>query len=176
MRAVKKFKQLMSRHRCRTGSDHFLDDPPRLVQPPGEMSPGPATPAPPHVDGRHDHLRGSDVGTGDGPAGPFSVPVPATVRLGHRPHEDEPTLLNVGPGQPQTGALDMVSESPTGVDFDIYDAAYRQEVERIHDARGRSTTVFLTQRVEGDGDVGAHSRGERARVRWGALLNRPSAT
>ena len=41
-----------------------------------------------------------------------------------------------------------VSESPPAAGTDIYETAYRREVERIRASQGRSATLFLTRRVE----------------------------
>ena len=60
------------------------------------------------------------------------------------------------------GPVQMVSESPGAADFDIYETAYRQELERINtnltasDAGARvgaGPKVYLTRRVEGKPEV-----------------------
>jgi calcium/calmodulin-dependent protein kinase kinase 2 len=68
----------------------------------------------------------------------------------HDPMETEPPLLGIGPGleadaPPETP---VCAESPTAADFNIYDAAYQLEVERIRKARGKGATVYLTRRVD----------------------------
>ncbi|KAL2859728.1 kinase-like domain-containing protein [Aspergillus pseudodeflectus] len=60
------------------------------------------------------------------------------------------------PGADQSDvSYPMVSESPGAADFDIYETAYRQEVERI---RAHTTTravpmVYLTRRVDGKDEL-----------------------
>lgn len=44
--------------------------------------------------------------------------------------------------------VDVVSESPTNVDFDVYDRAYRVEVERIMANPARRPTLYLNRLVE----------------------------
>ncbi|KAI9887676.1 MAG: hypothetical protein M1823_000540 [Watsoniomyces obsoletus] len=136
----------------------------------------------------HDDHDDEDVTQKTSPS-PESHPQGTPVGRGqaHDFHDDEPTLLDVGPGEPNEGAEDMVSESPTGIDFNIFAAAYRDEVERIRRAQGRAATVYLTRRVEGASDTdpgGGGGGGERAsttddgsrsndrpKVRWGNLLS-----
>ncbi|RAK71583.1 putative calcium/calmodulin dependent protein kinase [Aspergillus fijiensis CBS 313.89] len=54
-------------------------------------------------------------------------------------------------------ACPIVSESPGAAEFDIYETAYRQEIERIRapsfPRKGREPKVYLTRRVEGKDDV-----------------------
>lgn len=53
--------------------------------------------------------------------------------------------------------IQIVSESPGAAEFDIYETAYRQEVERIHKRshtlQAAGPKVYLTRRVEGKDDV-----------------------
>jgi hypothetical protein len=42
----------------------------------------------------------------------------------------------------------LITESPTEAGFGIYDAAYRQEVDRIRATQGEAATVYLTRKVE----------------------------
>ena len=42
----------------------------------------------------------------------------------------------------------VVSESPPGVEDDIYELAYQDEMKRIMDEKGSSTALFLNRRVE----------------------------
>ena len=66
----------------------------------------------------------------------------------HDPLSDH-LYLNLGPGEssrPPTPPA--VSESPPAAETDIYEAAYRKEVDRIRATQGRSATLFLTRRVE----------------------------
>ena len=66
----------------------------------------------------------------------------------HNPLEDH-LYLNLGPGSSsRPPSPPAVSESPPAADIDIYETAYRVEVERIRAAQGRSATLFLTRRVD----------------------------
>ncbi|PNS17106.1 Calcium/calmodulin-dependent protein kinase kinase 2 isoform A [Sphaceloma murrayae] len=74
-----------------------------------------------------------------------------------RGHAHDPLLdtlyLKIGAG-PDLTMLDeaqapmTVCESPPGVEENIYEKAYEEEMERILAARGRAATIFLTRRVE----------------------------
>ncbi|KAF9875477.1 calcium calmodulin dependent protein kinase [Colletotrichum karsti] len=67
--------------------------------------------------------------------------------------DKEPLILGIGLGardefdknEPSAGA---VAESPTNVDFNIYDKAYEAEVERIMSKPKRQTTMYLTRFVK----------------------------
>ncbi|KAJ6010466.1 hypothetical protein N7451_001878 [Penicillium sp. IBT 35674x] len=86
----------------------------------------------------------------------------------------EPTDLNIGsdpaplvaePDSMETdldpdsvGPVHIVSESPGAAEFDIYDTAYRQELERINanssqTSRGGGPRVYLTRRIENKDEV-----------------------
>jgi calcium/calmodulin-dependent protein kinase kinase 2 len=43
---------------------------------------------------------------------------------------------------------DVVAESPTAVDFNVYDRAYEEEVDRILSSSSRQTTLYLTGLVK----------------------------
>ncbi|KAL9099295.1 MAG: hypothetical protein Q9163_005182 [Psora crenata] len=61
--------------------------------------------------------------------------------------------LHLGPGDgSRPPSPPAVSESPSAAELDIYETAYRKEVERIRATQGRSATLFLTRRVERMGD------------------------
>lgn len=63
---------------------------------------------------------------------------------------DEHLFLAIGPaGSDHPPDPPAVSESPGAVDFNIYETAYQNEVERIREKQGRAATLFLTRRVEG---------------------------
>jgi [calcium/calmodulin-dependent protein kinase] kinase len=71
----------------------------------------------------------------------------------HDPLAEEPLYLGIGAGVGDNESLELpqeeiIAESPTAADFSIYDTAYQEEVERIRAARGDSTTVYLTRRVD----------------------------
>ena len=66
----------------------------------------------------------------------------------HDPLEDH-LYLSLGPGiSSRPPSPPAVSESPPPAGIDIYETAYRKEVERLRAAQGRSATLFLTRRVE----------------------------
>ncbi|KAH0539086.1 hypothetical protein GP486_008734 [Trichoglossum hirsutum] len=77
----------------------------------------------------------------------------------HDPLDEDPPYLNVGPGGEDTHLRpsQAVSESPPATDANVYETAYREEVERIRQKQGRNATVYLTRRVEsqvgGESDV-----------------------
>ncbi|PSK46188.1 Calcium/calmodulin-dependent protein kinase kinase 2 isoform A [Elsinoe australis] len=82
-----------------------------------------------------------------------------------RGHAHDPLLdtlyLNIGTGpesdlpteDDNTGTPGVVCESPPGVEDNIYEKAYEEEMERILAARGRAATIFLTRRVEGNASL-----------------------
>jgi [calcium/calmodulin-dependent protein kinase] kinase len=96
---------------------------------------------------------------------PIAVPITApssvpTTPLGkghaHDPLQDT-LYLNIGTGDdyvpPAGDTACIVSESPGAVDIDVYETAYREEVDRIVKRResttpGRRPTLYLTRRVE----------------------------
>ena len=57
---------------------------------------------------------------------------------------------------PEAEATNVISESPSAVDIDVYEAAYKQEIARIYDDRGKSATMFLTRRVESKDEIRKH--------------------
>lgn len=77
----------------------------------------------------------------------------------HDPLEDE-IYLNIGAGpSAYDGAMEeapreepqissVVCESPSGTDVNVYEKAYREEVQRIYMRQGKEATIFLTRRVE----------------------------
>jgi [calcium/calmodulin-dependent protein kinase] kinase len=85
---------------------------------------------------------------------------PSTPMLGkghaHDPLEDT-LFLNIGTGEDfievSSDEPCIVSESPSNVDIDVYEAAYEEEVQRIIAQRkdqyaNRRPTLYLTRRVE----------------------------
>jgi len=89
---------------------------------------------------------------------PHSGPSTPTLGKGHAHDPLEDTLfLNIGTGEDSTEATSdepcIVSESPSNVDIDVYEAAYEEEVQRIIAQRkdqyaNRRPTLYLTRRVE----------------------------
>jgi [calcium/calmodulin-dependent protein kinase] kinase len=88
-----------------------------------------------------------------------AIPSVPTTPLGkghaHNPLEDT-LFLNIGTGEEWAPSADdnscIVSESPGAVDIDVYETAYREEVDRIVKRREGSSpsrpTLYLTRRVE----------------------------
>jgi len=96
---------------------------------------------------------------------PVEVPSTAAISAPTTPHGkghahdplQDTLFLNIGTGEdyvpPAEDANCMVSESPGAVDIDVYETAYREEVDRIVKRReastpGRRPTLYLTRRVE----------------------------
>ena len=87
----------------------------------------------------------------------YSDPVPfgSYPMKGHArdPLEDQ-LFLNIGTGPPAPdGSLGndialAVSESPPPVEYNVYESAYQEEVDKIYSEKGRRATVYLTRRVE----------------------------
>ncbi|KAF1953199.1 calmodulin dependent protein kinase [Byssothecium circinans] len=94
------------------------------------------------------------------PSTAVSSPPSTPLGKGHAHDPLEDTLfLNIGTGEDYeprpSEETYMVSESPSAVDIDIYDTAYREEVDRIVKRRevtpnglARRPTLYLTRRVE----------------------------
>jgi [calcium/calmodulin-dependent protein kinase] kinase len=95
------------------------------------------------------------------PSATPSIPTPNALTSGpstpigkghaHDPLEDT-LFLNIGTGEDSASAdTFFVSESPSNVDINVYEAAYEEEVQRIIAARKdqhRRPTLYLTRRVE----------------------------
>ncbi|EHA22431.1 hypothetical protein ASPNIDRAFT_120585, partial [Aspergillus niger ATCC 1015] len=72
--------------------------------------------------------------------------------------EEPDTMISAEPDEMDIDASHpIVSESPGAADFDIYETAYRQEIERIRTRtlprQGTIPKMYLTRRVEGRDDV-----------------------
>ncbi|KAF7547390.1 hypothetical protein G7Z17_g7782 [Cylindrodendrum hubeiense] len=87
---------------------------------------------------------------------------------GHDIGEQETRFLGIGTGARDDFAMDeatpdIVSDSPTAVDFNVYDRAYENAVEQITSAQNTSQkpTVFLTKFVK---DTGHLSGGDQSAV------------
>ncbi len=73
----------------------------------------------------------------------------------HDPTDVEPLLLGIGLGgrddfNRHEAPAEVVSDSPTAVDFNIYDQAYQTEVEHIK-AQGARPKMYLTRHIEKPG-------------------------
>jgi [calcium/calmodulin-dependent protein kinase] kinase len=69
----------------------------------------------------------------------------------HDPLDGSPLFLGIGNGGKDhldAPLEELVAESPTAAEFNIYDTAYQEEVERIRSAQGHKATVYLTRRVD----------------------------
>lgn len=69
----------------------------------------------------------------------------------HDPLDEEPLFFGIGSGGDdslEAPQQEAVAESPTAAEFNIYDTAYQEEVERIRAAQGHKATVYLTRRVD----------------------------
>ncbi|KAG0648518.1 kinase C [Hyphodiscus hymeniophilus] len=69
----------------------------------------------------------------------------------HDPLGEAPLFLGIGSGGDDSLDVpqqDLVAESPTAAEFNIYDTAYQDEVERIRSSQGHKATVYLTRRVD----------------------------
>ncbi|KAH8737721.1 kinase-like domain-containing protein [Ilyonectria robusta] len=82
--------------------------------------------------------------------------------------EQETRFLGIGTGARDDFAMDeatpdIVSDSPTAVDFNVYDRAYESAVEQINSAQNTSQkpTVFLTKLVK---DAGGLQGGDQSAV------------
>lgn len=70
----------------------------------------------------------------------------------HDPLEDH-LFLAVGPyGNDEPPDPPAVSESPAAAETNIYETAYSEEIERIRSRSGTAATLYLTRRVEKNGD------------------------
>jgi calcium/calmodulin-dependent protein kinase kinase 2 len=67
----------------------------------------------------------------------------------HNPLEDT-LFLDIGDGDKSEmpGETHVISESPGATDFNVYERAYQEEIDRILAARSRRPTIYLTRRVE----------------------------
>jgi [calcium/calmodulin-dependent protein kinase] kinase len=85
-----------------------------------------------------------------------STEPPHTRGHAHDPTDTEPLLLGIGAGGHDDfghakRASDIVSDSPTAVDYNVYDRAFEAEVDRIKRSSSRrkpSGAMFLTRFVK----------------------------
>ena len=122
------------------------------------------------TDAPHDDNQdGVDRGSGSGGQLQYSSPRQASSSKESDNHEvvtdgrgqaHNPLLdhlfLNIGngpdssPARLEANGTHVVSESPGPVDMNVFENAYREEVEKILQRQGRRGTLFLTRRVEGN--------------------------
>lgn len=81
----------------------------------------------------------------------------------HKGHAHDPlteTLyLDIGTGDTapsETPTTHIVCESPGAVDDNLFEAAYQEEMQRIHSRRGKTPTIYLTRRVENNRAIREH--------------------
>ncbi|KAI9826852.1 MAG: hypothetical protein M1832_005791 [Thelocarpon impressellum] len=97
----------------------------------------------------------------------------------HDPTDEELLVLGIGAGaaEAEGARSDVLSESPSAAEMNIYETAYREEVDRIHEAQGRQATVYSTRRVdeikgklEEKGILGGDEGQDRPKVGWAKIL------
>jgi calcium/calmodulin-dependent protein kinase kinase 2 len=67
------------------------------------------------------------------------------------PTDEAPLWLGIGVGGAdgdRTPDSEVIAESPSAAEFNIYDTAYENEVKRIRKAQGSRATIYLTRRVD----------------------------
>ncbi|KAF2095261.1 Pkinase-domain-containing protein [Rhizodiscina lignyota] len=114
-----------------------------------QKAPDGVDPPKPHKDHR--------LNTPPPPSKPAATyPSPSNMRKGHAhdPLEDH-LFLHIGTGIEEhdhhDGDIPVISESPGAVEIDVYEQAYKEEVERIlkeKEEKGPTPTLYLTRRVE----------------------------
>ncbi|CRK05739.1 hypothetical protein BN1723_001619 [Verticillium longisporum] len=152
MKAIQKFKVVLARHRANAASrreDALLPAPEESDFDPAEAR-ARAEEIEALVERRRNFIarHNSSRGTGDGSraASPRPEAVPELLT------ELEPLFLGIGTGardeygEPLT--TDTVAESPTNADFNVYDRAYEEEVQRIMANPARKPTMYLTRFVK----------------------------
>ncbi|CRK32691.1 hypothetical protein BN1708_016138 [Verticillium longisporum] len=151
MKAIQKFKVVLARHRADAANrrDDALPAPKESDFDPAEAR-ARAEEIEALVQRRRNFIarHNSSRGTGDGSraASPRPEAVPELLT------ELEPLFLGIGTGardeygEPLTA--DTVAESPTNADFNVYDRAYEEEVQRIMANPARKPTMYLTRFVK----------------------------
>ena len=97
------------------------------------------------------------------------------------PTEEAPNWLGVGVGGPDKDMIpeiEVIAESPSAADFNIYDAAYENEVRRIQNAQGHQATIYRTRRVDSkmDENISSEPSGSGAAGNLhGGLADAPDA-
>jgi len=94
-------------------------------------------------------------------ASTMDTPVQADHAKGHA-HDPltDVLFLDIGPDSDslltKSGAEHLISESPGAADMNVYEAAYEAEMQRILVRRGKTPTIYLTRRVEGNKAIREH--------------------
>jgi len=120
--------------------------------------------APPHeVQGSENKIsegrsaQAKETETHHPPARQLTHPLDNNSR-GHAHDPLQDTLyLDIGAGMERESGSEMcISESPTGTEDGIYEMAYREEMDKILERRGRAATMFLNRRVEHKSELRKH--------------------
>ena len=114
---------------------------------PGEESPPVIYPSKPQETR---NLRGLDFPSEESAKGHAHDPLKDTLYLDIGVDPDTPE----GHGDPGNPVL---SESPSGVDTNIYEQAYQDEIERVLQRRGRAASMYLNRRVEHRDDLRSYT-------------------
>lgn len=122
-------------------------------------------------------IRGSDFPSEENAKGHAHDPLKDTLYLDIGANADSPE----GHGDPEHPIL---SESPSGVETNIYEQAYQDEMDRVMQQRGRSASLYLNRRVEHRDDLrsyanildgpkeAAKSAGSKAATKFGELKSK----
>ena len=171
MKSIHHFKMLLARSRARQGisSPHQTSTPPSFN---AREQIAKAEEIQALVDRRENYRKTQVSGDSNKHSHEYSHHENELVTTEH-----EPRFLGIGTGGRDDFIMDeatpnVVADSPTNVDFNVYDAAYEAEVERIQTSpTRRGTKVFLTRfvaemkekrRIKGDaghGDDGVDGDG-----------------
>lgn len=115
--------------------------------PPGEEGPAVIYPSESQIPRG---TRGSDFPSEESAKGHAHDPLKDTLYLDIGVNPDTPE----GHGDPDHPVL---SESPSGVDTNIYEQAYQDEIDRVLQERGRAASMYLNRRVEHRDDLRSHT-------------------
>ncbi|KAM0284977.1 hypothetical protein ACHAQH_001666 [Verticillium albo-atrum] len=151
MKAIQKFKVILARHRATAAK---LEEDQSSAPNEPDFDPAEARARAEEIEvlvqrrrnfiARHNSSRGTEYGSTNVEPRPEGSPELLT--------ELEPLFLGIGTGardefgDPPTA--DTVAESPTNADFNVYDRAYEEEVQRILSNPSRKPTMYLTRFVK----------------------------
>ncbi|KAI1412912.1 Pkinase-domain-containing protein [Hypoxylon sp. FL1857] len=92
---------------------------------------------------------------------------PPASRVGERGHAHDltdkaPLFLGIGTGGHDDFAnseppADVVSDSPTGIDFDVYDRAFETEIKRIRSDKKKGRAKTYLTRLVGEQEIGKYT-------------------